>query len=178
MKKRDRYLIPFQGLKEGEHIFDFEIEDSFFENLEYSELAKGNLKATVHLLKGSRHLELDISIDGFVYVSCDRCLDDYPEKVMYEGRLLVKYGDESYIENDEIWIVANDEHELDLTHYLYESINLSLPYRKVHPEDNHGRSTCNQEMIEKLNEHIVEEEKYEEINDPRWDKLKDLLRNN
>lgn len=178
MKKKDRYLIAFQGLKEGEHMFEFAINNSFFEKLEYSDIEKGDLKAVVNLIKGTRHLELEIAIDGNVYVTCDRCLDEYPEEITFDGRLFVKYGAEKSDEDDELWVIPESENELDLTHYLYESINLSLPFRKVHPEDEKGNSTCNQEIIEKLEELSIEIEKDEEVNDPRWDKLKDLLKNN
>lgn len=178
MKKKDRYIIAFQGLKEGEHVFEFDVDNAFFEGLEYSVIEKGKLKTIVHLIKGSRHLELDVAIDGYVDVICDRCLDEYPENISFEGRIYVKFGEETHNDDDEIWVISRDENDLDLTHYIYESINLSLPYKKIHPDDKHGISTCNPDMLEKLEKHIIEETKnQEEITDPRWDKLKDLLKN-
>lgn len=177
MKKKDRQLIAFQGLKEGEHVFEFEVNDAFFDKLDYSVIEKGDLKVLINLIKTSRHLELDIAINGYVHVICDRCLDEYAEEIAFEGRLFVKFGEETDFEDDEIWVISKDENELNLTHYIYESINLSLPYKKVHPFDESGTSTCNPKMIKKLEEHTGEEEKNDEIIDPRWEKLKDLLKN-
>ena len=47
----------------------------------------------------------------------------------------------------------------------------------MHPDDEFGNITCNPEMLEKLEEHMIEQDSNEEISDPRWDKLKDLLKN-
>lgn len=177
LKKKDRYLIAFQGLKEGEHCFEFDVNDTFFGLLDYSLIERGALKVFVNLSKTSRHLELEVAIDGYVYVQCDRCLEEYAENITFDGRLFVKFGEERFDEDDEIWVLSKDDNDLDITHYIYESINLSLPYRKVHPDDKNGNITCNPEMLEKLEEYTIEEEKNEEITDPRWDKLKDLLKN-
>jgi len=55
---------------------------------------------------------------------------------------------------------------------------LSLPFKRVHPNDANGRATCNKEMIAKLKKHLVNEGKKEDKTDPRWDILKDLMNNN
>jgi len=45
----------------------------------------------------------------------------------------------------------------------------------VHPDDENGKSTCDPEMLSKLNEYIVSGEKG---SDPRWNDLKKLMNNN
>ena len=37
MNNLKEYLIPFVGLKEGKHQFDYQIDDSFFEHFEFDE---------------------------------------------------------------------------------------------------------------------------------------------
>ena len=56
-----------------------------------------------------------------------------------------------------------------VTHYIYEAITLSLPLKMVHPDDEEGYSTCNEEAIKALENLAPAENK--DI-DPRWDKLK------
>ena len=52
--------------------------------------------------------------------------------------------------DDEIIFLHPEDYQLDLKHYLYECISVSLPYRKVHPDLPDGESGCDPEMLEKL----------------------------
>jgi uncharacterized metal-binding protein YceD (DUF177 family) len=49
-----------------------------------------------------------------------------------------------------------DEHEIDLVSFFYEYIHLALPIKRIHPDDEKGNSTCNPEMIRKLNDHLIQ----------------------
>ena len=169
------YAIPLSGLKEGCHIFDFEIGKEFFELFEESEVKKGSLIANIEMDKRSSHLNLVIRISGKVRIYCDRCLELFFQPVSCENRLIVKFG-ESIVDSDpDILFITADEHELDLHQHIYEFIHLALPIKKVHPEDENGKSTCDPFMLKKLNELIIEEEKE---NDPRWEELKKLMNDN
>ena len=89
-----------------------------------------------------------------------------------EKKLIVKFGNETYEETDEILIIPETDYQIDLYHYVYEYINLLLPVKKVHPEDSNGNSTCNAEVIKKL-----EELENQNPTDPRWNELKKLKNN-
>jgi len=56
---------------------------------------------------------------------------------------------------------------LDLSQYLYESLIVSLPIKKVHPDNE-----CNKEMIKRLNPSKTKKTKND--SDPRWDALKNI----
>jgi len=169
------YTIPLSGLKEGQHTFDFEIDKTFFEQFDESEVKEGSLVANVVLEKRSTHLDLIISISGNVRICCDRCLEMFFQPVDCENRLLVKFGKTIEDIDPDILSLPVGENELDLQQHFYEFIILALPIKRVHPVDNKGNSTCDPEMLKKLEELIVEEET--DI-DPRWDELKKLMNNN
>lgn len=177
MNQFNKYRIVYQGLSEGLHEFEFEIDDLFFEGLEYSDIKKGNLIAKVLVNKKTTFLELDFEINGFVEISCDRCLDEYNQQIDYEGKLFVKFTEQEDDLDDNVICLSPSEHELDISHYIYESINLSIPLKRVHPVDENGEETCNPEMLEKLNNYIIDEPTDENI-DPRWDDLRNLMENN
>ena len=60
----------------------------------------------------------------------------------YEGHLIVRISDEEgEYDGDVMWVNPADN-EVDLTQYIYESIVLSLPYQRVHPE-----GECNPDML-------------------------------
>ena len=177
MSQLSKYRIVYQGLSEGLHEFEFDIDDKFFELLEYSEIKKGKLKANVLLKKKSTFLELDFNIKGYVEVVCDRCLDEYNQPIKFEGKLFVKFSEQEDEQVDDVIYLLPADHELDIAHYLYESIDLSIPLKRVHPRNRKGELTCNPEMLEKLNKYKTDEPADDTI-DPRWEDLRNLMANN
>ncbi len=167
------YKIPFRGLKEGKYKYDFSLDNKFFENFPESEMNEGKLEAHVELVKRSTGMECFFTIIGTVIVPCDRCLDEYLENVDYSGKLFFEYGDETYEISEELIVLSDAEDYLDMAEYFFEFINLSLPFQKLHPNDAKGNSLCNHKMIDKLNE--FQGDNNNEIDDPRWDKLRDLI---
>ncbi len=90
---------------------------------------------------------------------------EYP--VERDQRLIVKLGHERKEETDEILIIPDTDSHIDISGFIYEYIMLLLPYQRMHPE---GEGQCDEEVIEKLSQHIPKEV------DPRWEvwnKLKD-----
>lgn len=169
------YSIHFKGLKVGKHTFNFEVNDKFFEEFEEGEIKQGKLQVDVTLNKQSQMLDLSVSIKGSVEVVCDRCLDNLDIPIVYKGSLYVKFGEERADEGDEIIILTNDDNEINLAQYIYESICLSLPIQRYHGMKG-TKTKCNKEMMEKLKSLSSEESKKDETEeiDPRWSKLKDI----
>ena len=157
------YTIPVKGLALGEHEVDYEVNEKFFKCFENSEIQKGAVNVLVHAKRSSSFIELDFEIEGDVMVTCDRCLEEYSQPVNFEGSLFVKFS--SLIQEDEgdVIYVDPNEGELNLAQYIYESICLSLPYQKIHTLDEDGKSTCNPEMLERLE--AIETNFYEETSD-------------
>jgi len=176
LNTNERLSIAFKGLKEGIHEFRFSKSDKFFVSLDYSEFKKGNFEIFVTLDKKTRFLSMEVDISGQVLVSCDRCLDMFYMPFKYNGTLIAKFSvDEENKCNDEILILSPNDFEVDITHYVYESVCLSLPVQRTHPDDKQGKSTCNKEMIKELKK--LSKQKVKEETDPRWDKLKNFNNN-
>jgi uncharacterized protein len=170
------YVIPLSGLKEGHYSYDFDIDKKFFEQFEESEIKDGNLHSNVAMEKRSSHIDMRINITGTVRISCDRCLDMFSQPVESANRVIIKYSSSIPDDSDPDMItIAPNEPELDIKQYLYEFICLALPIQRIHPDDQNGRSTCNPEMLKKINEHVVHNE---QESDSRWDELKKLMNNN
>jgi len=166
------YSIPFTGLPLGNHHFDLEFDHKFFEALDYSELTNGGGTIQVDLEKQERMLVFDIMVEGWVGAICDRCLEPLEHDVYAEERLFVKFGEAFEEESEDVIVIPEGAHEFELAHYIYEMIDLSLPLRIVHPEDEDGTSECDPEIIRKL-----EELKPIKPVDPRWDSLRGLIDN-
>ena len=169
------YSIPLAGLKETRYTYEFEIGNHFFGSFEESEIKRGELRAVVVLQKCSTHIELDIVINGKAEVICDRCLEPFYMPLSSANRLFIRQGQNWDEADPDMITMPLDEHEIDLSQFFYEYIHLALPIKRTHPDDPEGNSTCDPEMIRKLNDLLVHGE---EKPDPRWDDLKKLTRNN
>ena len=164
-----QFVIPFTGLSLGDHNFQFEVRDKFFEHFEYSELERADIKVNVLLDKQVTMLVLNFDIRGDVDFICDRCQESYSHQIKGTERLIVKISEDQSQTTDEIISLSFSENKIDLSQHIFEYINLLFPYKRVHPDDGNGSSQCNQEMIEKLKS--LESTKQ---TDPRWDALKKI----
>lgn len=168
------FLIPFVGLKLGKHQFDYQIDKKFFEGFEFDEYNDVNVKVELVFDKKSTMLELAFKHKGTVNVPCDLTGEEFDLPIKGKLNLIVQFGDAFNNENDELLILPHGEFQVDVAQYIYEMIVLSVPSKRVHPGVKDG--TLKTEAIEKLNELAPKEQhKEEENNDPRWDKLKQLL---
>jgi uncharacterized metal-binding protein YceD (DUF177 family) len=161
------YAINFKALELGSHYYKFNIGDKFFEELDTQDYKKGKVTAIINMTKESTMLVLDIVVKGTVEVVCDRCLEKFNQDFEGSFKLIVKFGDKPEEITDEIVIIPYEEHTLNMSHYLYEYIVLSLPFRHVHPDDENGFPTCNPDMLKRLDNLNIKTE-------TRWDALKNI----
>ena len=174
-EKRDDYKIRIAGVEIGTYSYSMVCDKAFFELSEISEVEDGLLNLQIEMDKSEKMLDLKFHFVGEVVAPCDRCLDPVTIPMDFDEQLIVNLVPEveEDFENDEnIWMVDENIYELDLFHFIYETIRLALPHRIVHPDDENGNSTCNPEVLKKL-ESLSQSEKPQEI-DERWAALKDL----
>lgn len=176
MKKLKEFIIQFVGLKQGEHNFEYKIDNKFFNHFEYDEFNDANLNVKVVLNKKTTLLELHFLVSGTVNINCDLTNEPFDQVIENDFNLVVKFGDEYNDENEEILIIPHSEYEVNIAQYVYELIVLSVPFKRVHPGVKDG--SLNSEILEKLEElspKSLEEKTENEDIDPRWNTLKKLL---
>lgn len=172
--KQKEFNIPFSGLKQGKHNFNFEIDNTFFDSFGYDDFNSANIQLSIILNKMTTIMELDFEASGSVNVNCDITSEPYDQAITSELHLVVKFGEEYNDEDDEILILPHGEHQLDISQYAYEMLVLSVPQKRVHPGIADG--TLKSEVLDKLQELQPKEKRNDkEENDPRWDELKKLL---
>ena len=77
--------------------------------------------------------------------------------------------------DDEIWVLEDTTFELDLFHFVYESIMLALPMQIIHEDDENGNSTCDPVILKKLEELSCKHAPKDENDiDPRWEALRNI----
>ena len=186
-KNIKEYGIAFKGLKDGEHVFEYKLTDAFFGLFEAPQIETGELTATVKLLKSSRMLELEFTIEGMVGTICDRCLDKIDVPIAYQGTLYVNFGEFYDEPTEEIVVLPHDAHTINVARFMYEFIVVSLPIRHIHPDNDEGVPGCDRAMMERLDEYLVDERSGTEAPDdhsenepidPRWEELKKFKNKN
>jgi uncharacterized metal-binding protein YceD (DUF177 family) len=91
-------------------------------------------------------------------------------------KLLVKFGDAFNDDNEELLILPHGEFQVNVAQYIYESIILSVPLRRVHPGVKDGSLSDVIEKLESLSPKENKKEQQQNNNiDPRWENLKKLL---
>lgn len=166
MDYRKEFIIPFVGLATGNHRFELEVNDAFFEYFEFSELHHGLVRLELELDKQERMMVFSFHFEGNVEVTCDRCGEEFTFPLKGSEQLIVKFGQEFQEESDEMIIIPSTEYKIDLAPFIYEYLHLLLPVRIVHPDDEKGQTSCNPEILKRL-EQLSPHPK----TDPRWEVL-------
>ncbi len=178
MRSLKDYSVSFKGLKEGNHLFDYKVDAEFFGLLENSLYEDGNIDVLVDLTKSMQLMVFVIKARGTLVSVCDNCLEPIDVPVNAEYKLFVKFGEEYDEPSDDVIVLPHEEHEINLAKVLYDVIVTSVSIRHVHQADENGNSTCDPEMLRKLEQYVVNkgsDEDCEVKQDPRWDGLKEII---
>lgn len=164
----NQYKIAFRGLEDGNYEFRLMIDKGFIELFKIEEIDDLDIVITIAMTKRESLLELDIDAKGIITMPCDRCLEPLKMTTGFENKLFVKTNASKTEMIDESLIhLTGKKDNLDLSQYLYESLIVSLPIKKVHTN-----KECNQEMIKRLKPNNSKKTKNE--SDSRWDALKNI----
>lgn len=157
--------IDLNGLKDGQTVLDYDLDERYLEAVQAPDIHKGNFHVTVVILRTDKFFDLKFHTQGTAIIPCDKCLDDMEQPILTDNRLAVKFG-ETYAEEDELVTVAEDEGILDLSWFICEFIELAIPIRHVH-----APGKCNSAMMRVLLEHSAsrrDDAEGEKPIDPRW----------
>ena len=167
-----KFDIPFVSLPFGVHRYEYDIEDKFFEYFENSAIQKGNVHVNLDIDRQETMLILDFEFTGSYELECDRCLEKFDFPINENHNLIIKLAGETDGEpDDDVITISNNEQSIHIAQHLYDFMSLLIPYRKTHPDNEAGESTCNPEFLKKIEGLSHHEENH---NDPRWEALKKL----
>lgn len=155
MSHRREYEIAFVGLKPGEHEFNYEINEKFFEPFQQQDFTNCQANVKLRLDKKTGFMLLKFDVYGKVEVICDRCGNNLPMQLWDEFNIVVKSVDDPDLMNEQeedpdVYYISRGESHLNVEDWIYEFINLSLPMQKMCKEDEIGGPQCNLEVLEKL----------------------------
>ncbi|MCR5819804.1 MAG: DUF177 domain-containing protein [Bacteroidaceae bacterium] len=163
MSKNASYSIDLLNLGAGPLDCKWQVGAPFFEALEQDLVTDGLVDVTLRIKKKTAGYEVNMHIEGYVTIPCDRCLEPMRQEVSGDAELKIQEGDE-FCDDGQVITIPADMQSVDFTWNIYECIALSVPISHTHPE-----GMCDSKMTELLNEHSAASK-----SDPRWDALKSL----
>ena len=144
MSRQDHYMIDLSRLPIGTHVFEIQLYSDFFASLEKSEILSGDVAAKIVLNLREESYQLNIAVQGTVFVVCDRCLDPMPLDIIDEQEI--------WSEEEENDLSSMTTHQLDLSWLAYEIVSINIPL--VH---SHQAGECNKHMELLLQDHLCDE---------------------
>src|SRR4028118_2181349 len=132
MNSKREFEIPFVGLKPGNHEYEYQINDGFFEEYQQQDFKNCNARVKLSLDKKTGFLLLKFEVGGSTEVVCDRCGNNLPLELWDEFNIVVKLVEDPDTMNDQeedpdIYYISRGESHLRVADWIYEFINLSIP---------------------------------------------------
>ena len=122
LKNLSEYNIKFEGLKQGIHFYEFNVDNTFFEEFDCFEYKDSAIAVGLEFEKQSTIMVLTFDFLGAVTVPCDRCLDDVEVEIGGEEKLVVKFGNEEYDDTDEIKLKRRTIFILSMQNRCFEGV--------------------------------------------------------
>lgn len=166
------FLIPFVGLKVGEHNFEYQINNTFFQEFDYDQFDDVAVKAEVTLNKKQSILEFTFKHSGVVNLPCDLTGELFDLPIKGEMLMIVTFGEAYNDDNEELLVLPHGEYQINIAQYIYESIVLSIPVKRINPAVEEDMSAYESHVTLEDSDQSKEEIEI----DPRWEKLKELLK--
>ncbi len=169
----NNFRLKLGKISNESNSFSFRVKDKFFEKFTYEDIKYVDINAKAFLKKENENFSLKLIIDGCINkLACDICADEMSLKISGETKVIIKKTNEEINSTDEIFYIKKNENTIDLTQLIFELIVVNVPKKRKHPLDEHGNSTCNQNMVNLISKYT---KKQSISSDPRWNKLKKLI---
>ena len=179
MNYRRTFDIAFVGLKPGIHEFEYEIADPFFSENGEQDFKNCIAQVKLQLDRENGFMLLKFEIGGKLELSCDRCGNHLPLNLWDEFKIVVKMVDNpeqmnNQEEDPDVYYISRGESHINVSDWIYEFINLSIPMQRMCAEEEIGGPYCNKEVLAMLKNMDIQNN---QSSNPMWkglEKFKDL----
>jgi uncharacterized metal-binding protein YceD (DUF177 family) len=132
--------IPIQGLKDGSHTVEIQVQTNEVEDL-VSEFS-GEVVLSGVLTKLGKRMNLVGKATASALLQCDYSLEDYTEEVTAEIEMSFVLDTELFLirrenpvdETYDVHIIREDEKVLDVTEEVAQELSVRLPLKRIAPQ--------------------------------------------
>jgi len=182
MNRLAHFDIEIVKLNEGTHEFDYTLDDTFFGLFTDNLVEKGQIKASIKVVRSYSMLECTFHFKGEIELICDRSLEPFQYPIDSTHHLIFKFGDAYEELSDEIVVIDRNAPKINIASYLNEFVGLSVPMKKLHPKFREEDEAHEDDyLVYTTKKEGEEEEDPNDFVDPRWlalNKLKKDENNN
>lgn len=163
--------IPILHLENGIHHFEQTIKMESL-NFDRGDIYQGPLQLVAEINKFETNIQCKVGLATIANYHCDRCLEGYQRPVAIEFSFLIHVGrDQWQSGEDDVIHLPVETVEADISQQIIEQLILAVPMKMLCAED--CRGICPGCGVN-LNESACQCR--EKPIDPRWEKLRGLLR--
>ncbi len=161
--------IPILHLEEGNHQFE-EVRNNGTLRFNGDEIYPNDIVIHCDLNKFEKNISCLVTLSTRSHHQCDRCLTEFDRDCKERFEILFHLGeDDLEIDEDNVVNLSPEVKEIDLTHFIQETLILAIPMKQLCRKGCQGicagcGADLNHEKCE-CPEGVV---------DPRWEKLKIL----
>lgn len=169
-----KLTFDIQEIPEGQSHKSVHLPEDYFELKEGARLL--NADVSVSFYRTDHFVKVSFEIDSSVELTCDRCLETFPEKIDGSFDILFEPGavEETETVKSAVRQIPSEELVLNIEEEVRDTIILNIPAKKIHPKYYDGDGNPEDFGIARFGD--IEPEEEQKI-DPRWEELKKLKQN-
>ncbi len=168
------YQIKYRNIKEGSHFYEFNIDNSFFNLFNNSEVTDADITVDVILEKKTGKEKMTVNLYGEIHnLLCDLCSTNISVKISSKTIFLIEISEEKKNSLDDILYVNSNTNVISIKDLLYELIILAIPNRKIHSKNKNGKRKCDKEMLKLIEDYSFKKH----VDEDRWSELKKIKLN-
>lgn len=154
MQSENLLNINLAHAAEAAKRLSIELSDRFFADLGQEEISGGDIHVDIMVKASADNIyNVDIHINGYVTVACDRCLDPLNIDVKTSDTIKVKDGEPTDSDAVDMLYTEGATPNIDLSWQIYEIVETSLPMQRVHKE-----GECNSEVTSYIIREVDDED--------------------
>lgn len=176
MTKKSPFKVNIIGLTNGDHQFDFNIDNKFFEKHPHDDIKGANCQIELNLKKSTYQIVAEVNISGTLTLECDRSLKEFEHIVNEQTEIFFKYTENEEEIDDTLFHITSTVESIQFEDIFYQSIAVLIPMKKIHPEhiEEDDFDEDAEEVLIYSSEDSEETEENDDICDSRWEALKNL----
>ena len=159
MASLDEYIIPYLGLKNGEHKFLYKLDNEFFVHFETSKIKEAQIDIEVVFDRQESIVTLDIACAGHYMASCDRCMVKIAIPITFEEQVILKLEETPEVVIDEVVYLDPKTSLIDISSHIYECVHVHMPMQNLKDCESDDYVDCDNELLDRLDDR--EDEKSE-----------------
>jgi uncharacterized metal-binding protein YceD (DUF177 family) len=169
------FVISFEGLKNGVHSFEYQIENSFFDSYGMPpEVESVAVQMCLNFRKTDTMLQLEFTHSGHCKVTCGLCLVPLELPVKGNYSLVVNFGDAYAEPADGLLVLPHGSYQMSVMDLIHDNVRLTLPGHFNCKSPGKEGMPCDNDMLNTLDKYLGAQDVSEPREDPRWAALKKL----